>query len=267
MPLTALSRSYVYSPGTKIVSAQVNAEFNSLFNLLNGTDLAHGVKIGGTSLPTAYVASNPPLYIEGQTVFNSPLTGAVVRVYKTGDDNSRVDLYNNGNIYMVASQSSANVSTDRMTAIGTLISYSNDVGNVGAGEDILWDSPVGAYVMKGTNSYLDGKTVGMTAANGNNKRFRFYLNPAVGADVLIADSGVITPNNKPWFFYYTVSNDNDAPSTVNIHGEFVCDATRIPFFSTVSWDFDVANNLKFTAEAVADNDIVMKHLRWIKGAI
>lgn len=248
--MSVISRTYVFAPGTRIVSAQVNQEFNSIVNLLNGTDLASSVYIGGANVSN--LLSLPKLYVLGQSEFSSSSSGRVVGVFKDGEANPRVALYNSGQVRQVASQHSVTPSTVEMVSKGTLYASATNIGNVGVGEDTLHTFAVGANVLNGQRDYFTVEAGGITAANGNNKQLKFYCKLTA-----ILATGVITENNKPWFFKATVIYDNDGVSTVAIYARFICGATDVRTYQLVtSYDFTIDNTWSFTGEAVSDNDLV-----------
>lgn len=253
-----ISRDYDFSPGTTIVSAQVDAEFNELYNLLNGTNLVGNVRLG------AGVISNvdAKLSVTGQAEFATVANGRVVSVWKPGEGTPRIDLNNLGQIRTVASQKSVTASAQLMVLLGSLFASggASIIGNVGAGEDNLSSLTIGAETMNGSNLYLNIKGGGFTAANANNKRFKFYVKTTV-----VIDSGVITPNNKPYFYDIQIYA-SPGSSTWLVVGTFKCDATEIRVNTVVAGvDHTIDNIIKWTAEAVADNDIVQNFYSVEKG--
>lgn len=252
--MSTLSRLYTFVPFTTIASAEVNAELNQIINLLNGTDLVKGLylRTNGSANPLA----DPALLVNGQIYVESfSASGAVIRIFHSSDPtNPMIDISNLGWIKLRAGSQGVTPSAQFMYASGCLYSNSTNVGNVGAGEDNLNTFTLGANVF-GTSSGLTHAKVhyrGYTAANGNNKRLKFYCKTTV-----VMDSGVMTENNKPFELDAIVIPDTDGVSTVTISGIFRCGATEVRFNTNVTgYDFAVDNVWKMTAEAVATDDIV-----------
>lgn len=253
-----ISRDYDFSPGTTIVSAQVDAEFNELYNLLNGTELVKNVRLGAGTISNV----DAKLSVTGQAEFATVANGRVLSIWKPGESTPRIDLNNLGQIRTVASQRSVTPSSQLMVLLGSIFANggSSLIGNVGAGEDDLISLSIGAETMNGTNLYLNIKGGGFTAANANNKRFRFYVKTTA-----VIDSGVITPNNKPYFYDIQIYAIPGSSSWLVV-GVFKCDATEVRVNTVVAGvDHTVANTIKWTAEAVADNDIVQNFYSVEKG--
>jgi hypothetical protein len=253
--MSLLSRLFDFSPGTTIRSSEVDSEFDQLVKLLNGIDVLNSLYLGGTSLPNP--ASIPKLFVsDGQFQISLSASGRAIAIYKDGESTPRVDLLNTGQIRVVASQQSVTPSTQLMVLMGSLVANGASVGNVGGGEDTLHSFIMGAQVLSTNKTYARVRKAGFTAANGNNKQLKFKVTTTSGTTI-IAATGVITENNKPWFLECDIQNDPDGVSQIKVDGRLVCGATEVRFNSVVTgFDFTVNNTFFITGEAVADNDIV-----------
>lgn len=263
---TPLVKTFTFSPGTKIVSAQVNADLNQLFNALTGTDLASTIMLGGTNLPSNYASglAFAPFFVDGQALFSSNANGAVIRVFKRGDDDARIELLTSGEIRTKAGNQAATPTDQTMYLSGCIFNSSSDVGNVGAGEDTLKSFDILANVFSGggTRGAVHVFAGGRTAANANNKQIKFKV---IGTNVIA--SGAVAFNNLPWFLDVWIIPDSDSVSTVTVVSRFVCGATDVrDNIQVAGFDFTVDNTCLLTGEAVADNDIYVNFINVTKHA-
>ena len=250
--MPVITRDYDFSPGTTIVSAQVDSEFDKIYNLLNGSDLINSVAIGG---PISNSPSpDPKMYIEGQAVFQSAAAGAVVRIYKVGGTTPAIDLLNSGEIRTLSGNNAAAPSAGLMILNGCLGYRSSNVGNVGSGEDVLWTYTIKAHTFSsaGTKGVILVKDRGYTAVNANNKRIRFKV-----MATNVVDSTAVAFNNLPYFLDLEIGYDLDGISTLTVTGTFKCGATEVRVNSQVTgFDVTVDNTISLTAEATSDNDVI-----------
>lgn len=252
-----LARSYNFVDGTVIYAEEIDTEFNALYNLLNGTDANTAVKLGAATSLNPSDTVEPffeKLTVHGQVAFGLSSSGRVASIWKIGESNPRIDVLNTGQIRVVASQVGVDAASVNLVLSGLYHSSNAIVGNVGTGEDDLRSVSIAAYTMKQGAHVMHVKGGGTTAANGNNKRFRFYVKTTA-----VIDSGVITPNNKVWDFDILIFGNSGVAEWLVV-GVFKCDTTEVRVNTVVTGvDHDVANTIKWTAEAVADNDIVQNY--------
>lgn len=248
------TKDYDFQPATVARSAQVNANFDELYNLLKGLIADGSLALRATASQNNLV--DPAILIggDGQVYFEVNYSGAVIRIFKLGDLNPRVEINNLGYIRTVAGYSGVTPSTQYAILSSCLYSKSNSIGNVGGGEDNLHTFDIGMNVFgtSGGAGFARVTLSGNTAANGNNKRIRFY-----GKTTALVDSGVMTENNKPWFLDAIIIPNTDSFAELIISGSFKCGATDIRFnVPLTGYDFTQNNTWKITAEAVADSDVV-----------
>ncbi len=252
-----LERLYDFSPGTVIRSAEIDAEFDQIIALVNGTTTDDTVAIGGSVDDSPF--ADPRLYVEGQAVFQDDNSGLVLGVYKKGSAVLRVGLYNSGEVRTTAGNQAASPSDQVMTLGGCLGFRTGNIGNVGAGEDILWSITIKANTFSngGSRGCIVIKERGYTGANANNKTIKFKVTSSVPTTTLIASSGAVAFNNKPYFLDAEVGLDTDGIGSLTVTGTFKCDATEVRFNIPVTGiDFTQDWTISLTGEATADNDIV-----------
>ncbi len=258
--MATLFRLYTFTPNTTISSTQVNAEFNQIVGTLNGTVTTKDVYIGSTTPPTS---GTPKLFVLGQAYFQSDSSGSVLRIYRTGDADAspRIDLHNLGQMRFCASQNSVTLSSTVAVANGTLISTNSSAGNVGSGEDTLHNYTISANTLSTTTQHnVRIFAGGTTAANGNSKTIKFYVNATQ-----IMTSGAVAFNNKPWFFDAHILS-NAGASKWRVVGKFMCDTTTVYFNTEVSAiDHTVDQGISWTGTGTSDNDIVQTHFIVNKG--
>ena len=248
-----LSRLYSFTASTKIVSAQVNAEFDQIVELLNGANETDSVYIGSSTPPTG---GTPKLLVQGQVFLQADPSGAVLQVYKVGDAlaSPRMTFNNTGAIRCVASQNTPVASTQTITLSGVLEIYSDydGVGNVGTGEDTLGTITINANTLGSTSLHsLRIRAYGYTAANANNKTIKFK----VGSSTVL-NTGAVAFNNKNWYLEVDIFRVTNAHWLVC--GKLVCDTTIITCNVNVgSMDATVDNTLTLTGTATSDDDIVL----------
>ncbi len=133
---------------------------------------------------------------------------------------------------------------------GVLDVNTTTVGNVGAGEDVLW-----TYTMPGDTLSVDEqglwiRVAGSSTVNGNNKRIKLYV-----GDDLIVDPGI---NNLT----LTWSMDCQLIRTGATTGKSNCQVVTIGSGQTHTVLDDITETwsggvvIQLTGEAVADNDII-----------
>jgi hypothetical protein len=259
MPLERLT---IFSPSTVIRSAEVNAEFDQIINILNGTTTDDVVAIGNVDDET--LSPGHKLYVEGQSIFVLNGSGAVVRIYKKGSTDPAIDLLNSGEIRTLAGNQAAAPTTQLMIVGGCLGYSSSNVGNVGVGVDTLKTLTIQPNVFgnSGNRGIIKVLARGYTAANANNKQIKFFVNA-----VEVIASGVVAFNNVPWFLDLEIGLDTDGVGTLTVCGIFKCNATEVRVNTQVTGiDFTLANTISITGEAVADNDIVCNLIEITKNA-
>lgn len=256
----AIVRLNNFSPGTVIRSAEVNAEFDQIIELLSGQDLSNLISIGGpVSVDVGSTKLNVigPVTIVGDTVTPNPIP---FRIYVPGESTPRIVVYANGAIYGRASQLNVTPSTQGMLYTGCIKSANQDVGNVGAGEDPLYIFDIGAHVLTEVGSYISIRANGNLANNANNKRIKFYIKTTA-----VMDSGIINAADVPWFIDMQIYGDA-ANARWRCVGRFVCDTVEVRFNQNVTGvNHALANNVKWTGEGVATNDIVQTNVCVEKG--
>lgn len=256
--MPTVNRLYTFVPYTTIVSAEVNAELDQIIDLLNGTDVVKSLRINKN---TSYGGGDNPLTVRGTTarggveIGGTAGIGNLLSFFIDGNPAAIVQVKESGAISAIASHGDLPASQYALLSGATYV-RSNAMGNVGAGEDDLHSFSIGAFTLRQTSSkgMLVVRSSGYTAANGNNKRMRFYVKTTP-----VLDSGVITENNKPFFFELRIAVSEDVSTELKVEGTFRCGATEVRTMQILSgFDSTVNNTCKWTAEAVANNDIVQQ---------
>lgn len=249
--MPVITRGQDWVDGEVLYADVLDGQFNKIYNLLNGTDDAGTIVLG------AVVPQNPDakLTTNGQIVLQPTGSGAVVRVFHTTSlILPTVDISALGWIKLRAGSAGNTPAEQQMYAAGCLYFRSNNIGNVGVGEDDLHSFTIGKNVFGtgGNNSFARVRMRGYTAANGNNKQLKFY-----GKTTVLMASGVMTENNKPWELDIIIAPDEDGVSTVTVSGTFKCGATEVRVNTQLAgYDFTVDNVWKMTGEATANDDLV-----------
>lgn len=267
-----ITRLYTFNPNTVISSTQVNAEFNQLVNILNGVDSTNNVSIGGTQAVVNNFTQGKVLVV-GRVDIVLPSSGTSLAIWRSGDDalatNPRVSISNLGAVRVLASQSEVVAATAQMTLDGVLYSL-NDVsttgiaGNVGAGEDDLTNFTIygRTFGASAGTHHIEVWAYGLTAANGNNKRVKFYVKTTP-----VLDTGSVAFNNKPWAMHVHIFGEPGV-SKVRVCGYIQCDTTLVYCNTEVaSYDCTVDADCKWTGTATADNDVVITSFVVRKGAL
>lgn len=127
---------------------------------------------------------------------------------------------------------------------------SGGTGNVGAGETILMSYSVPANTLETTNQSIKITAWGSTAANANTKQVRIYF----GATV-ICDTTAIAANAKPWRLEATIAVATAAIMVTNSGGQFNGVIQPAATAQTGGQSFTIANLIKVTGTATANNDV------------
>lgn len=125
------------------------------------------------------------------------------------------------------------------------------VGNIGVGEDNLITYTLPENTVMTNSQYLKITAWGTTAANANNKRVRLYFNGAI-----IADTGALAANNKDWLITATVLRLNSSIMQYSSIGQFNGAAVQTDFATVGGMDYTIANTIKCTGEATANDDVI-----------
>jgi hypothetical protein len=135
---------------------------------------------------------------------------------------------------------------------GTINSSITTAGNVGAGEDDLFLYEVPANTLNDDKSSLIAYASGTFAANANNKRIKVKFG---GTNIF--DTGALALNAGDWTvhvqIYRTASATQKAVVTINTSNSTLYTTTD---YSTAAVDLTTPLELKVTAEATSNNDIV-----------
>lgn len=264
--MSTIVRLYDFQPSTVIKSAELDAEFNQLVQLLNGTNVSNDVYIGGNTPPTG---GTPKFMVKGQSHFVLNGSGTTIALYREGDAaaSPRMAISNLGNIRMVASGNLVTPSTQTMVLDGVLYCYNGGatvlegaIGNVGGGEDDLMNFDITENVLNGQQQFIHIVAGGKTAANANNKRIRFYVKTTA-----VLDTGAVAFNNRPWMLDVYI-HSYSGTSKVMVVGELRCDTTIVRCCTEVTaFDHTVSNTTKCTGLGVADDDIIQSTLLVRKG--
>lgn len=126
----------------------------------------------------------------------------------------------------------------------------SSAANVGAGEDNLLSYSIPANTLDDNGEVLKLKALGSLAANANNKRLRLYL-----GGVLTYDSGNIAAGGS-WCIELEIIRITQNSQKLLVHSFPVIDKQ----YSTAAVDLSTAITVQFTAEAVANNDVVQEAL-------
>ena len=133
---------------------------------------------------------------------------------------------------------------------GVLDVNTSTVGNVGAGEDVLW-----TYTMPGDTLSVDEQGIliriaGSSTVNGNNKRIRLYF-----GDDLIVDPGI---NNLTltWSMDCQVIRVNGTTLKSNCQVVTIGSGQTHTVLDDITETLSGSVVIQLTGEAVADNDII-----------
>lgn len=174
----SLARLYTFTPGTLIVSGQVNSELDQLVNLLNGTSTNVDVLIKMNS------GSLAPLSLDQIS------TGPILVGRENGTERFR--FTSKGKLQVPASHTTT--PTTNITPGGLYYVDSSTIGNVGFGLDDLHSKSIEANVFSTVNDTMIVYVAGKTAANANNKQ----INASLGGTQFFTTGVLATLNNKDW---------------------------------------------------------------------
>lgn len=128
-------------------------------------------------------------------------------------------------------------------------------GNVGVGEDDLNTSTIAANTLHLDEMGIHIVAFGTTAANANNKRVKLYFSAAV-----LLDTTAIAASNKDWRIEAYVWRSSSSTIRFLAWGDFNGAVIQTNYGIAGGRDFTIANVVKCTGEATADNDIVQNGL-------
>lgn len=128
-------------------------------------------------------------------------------------------------------------------------------GNVGVGEDDLITSTIAANTLHLDEMGIHIVAFGTTAANANNKRVKLYFSAAV-----LLDTTAIAASNKDWRIEAYVWRSSSSTIRYLAWGDFNGAVIQTNYSIAGGRDFTIANVVKCTGEATADNDIVQNGL-------
>lgn len=136
------------------------------------------------------------------------------------------------------------------SATGVLDVNTTTVGNVGAGEDVLWTYTMPADTLSVDEQGILIRVAGSSTVNGNNKRIKLYF-----GDDLIVDPGI---NNLTltWSMDCQVIRVNGTTLKSNCQVVTIGSGQTHTVLDDITETLSGAVVIQLTGEAVADNDII-----------
>jgi len=144
------------------------------------------------------------------------------------------------------------LSTKQATLGGSIKKYFTSVGNVTTGEDDLFTYTTEANIFGTNGDNIEGEYSGTTAANANNKTFKFYF---AGTNLL--NSGALALNDKNWKFTFTIIRVSSTVVRYSVEFDYEGNtATILEVGELTGLTLSGTNILKITGEATSTDDIV-----------
>jgi len=147
----------------------------------------------------------------------------------------------------------AGLATSKQATLGGAIKeYFTSVGNVTTGEDDLFTYTTEANIFGTNGDNIEGEYSGTTAANGNNKTFKFYF---AGTNIL--NSGALALNDKNWKFSFKLIRVSATVVRYSVQFTYEGNTAEILEVGELTGlTLSGTNILKITGEATATDDIV-----------
>lgn len=235
----------------------INASSSSIvgfriFNTSNASTSAHAryeMTTGGASGGDPYTAYT----INGVTNWSQGIDNSDSDSYKISESavlgtNDRFILRTGG----LASVRAGLATSKQATIGGAIKEYFTSVGNVTTGEDNLFTYTTEANIFGTNGDNIEGEYSGTTAANGNNKTFKFYF---AGTNIL--NSGALALNDKNWKFSFKLIRVSATVVRYSVQFTYEGNTAEILEVGELTGlTLSGTNILKITGEATATDDIV-----------
>jgi len=222
-----------------------------IFNTNNASVSAHAryeMTTGGASGGDPYTAYT----VNGVTVWSQGIDNSDSDTFKISESatlgtNDRFILRTGG-----LTSVRVGLSTKQATLGGSIKKYFTSVGNVTTGEDDLFTYTTEANIFGTNGDNIEGEYSGTTAANANNKTFKFYF---AGTNLL--NSGALALNDKNWKFTFTIIRVSSTVVRYSVEFDYEGNtATILEVGELTGLTLSGTNILKITGEATSTDDIV-----------
>jgi len=234
----------VSASSTTIIGLRIQNTNNSTASSVARNEITVGGSSGGDP-QTNYVVSGTTDWVTG--IDNSDSDSFKLSQNATLGTNDRFIMTTAGLFSL-----RAGLSTKRATVGGGIKEYFTSVGNVTTGEDDLYTYTTEANIFGTNGDNIKGQYSGTTAANANNKTFKFYF---AGTNIL--NSGALALNDKNWKFTYELIRVSATVVRYSVQFDYEGNtATVLEVGELTGLTLSGTNILKITGEATATNDIV-----------
>jgi len=223
-----------------------------IFNTSNASTSAHAryeMTTGGASGGDPYTAYT----INGVTVWSQGIDNSDGDTYKISESavlgtNDRFILRTGG----LASVRAGLTTAKQATLGGAIKEYFTSVGNITTGEDNLFTYTTEANIFGTNGDNIEGEYSGTTAANANNKTFKFYF---AGTNIL--NSGALALNDKNWKFSFKLIRVSSTVVRYSVQFTYEGNTAEVLEVGELTGlTLSGTNILKITGEATSTDDIV-----------